>query len=188
MSWFSLVTTSCCLVLSILKLRSSGCVYVADQLALKLGLTSAVVLVVVCLLLLSVAVKLPPPHGRFCERPPLYVVVAVDDAGADRRAGNRRRGRVGLRLLGDGRDERRSVHRSQAGQREVEGLRVQALNGDVEVAIQRELDRVVERQRARPDGLPDRPRSGQRGASSRSSVRRPRERPPRESARKCVPR
>src|SRR5881396_1070532 len=75
MSLLSLVITSCCRLLSILKPFSNGCVYVADQLVLYAGSKSAVKLLVVCRLLFSVTARFPPPVFRLCDRPPLNVVV-----------------------------------------------------------------------------------------------------------------
>src|SRR3954471_17347635 len=74
-SWFSCVTISCCRVVSILKLRSSGCVYCADQVGVYSGSNSAVVLVVGGGVLLKFATTVPPPHLTFCASPALNCCV-----------------------------------------------------------------------------------------------------------------
>ena len=71
MSWLMRVTSSCCRVASILKSRSSGCVYCADQVGVYCGLIVAVLFDVAERRLSSAAEKLPPPHGTSCTRPPL---------------------------------------------------------------------------------------------------------------------
>ena len=83
----------------------------------------------------------------FCARPPLKSVVPLVNADGDRAARDGVGGRVGLRLRLDGRRQARVVDRPSAGVREIADLRVQALHGDVEVAIERQLDGVVQRQR-----------------------------------------
>src|SRR5688572_23277176 len=71
MSWLIRVTSSCWRVESILKSRSSGCVYCADQVGEYCGLIVAVLFDVAVRRLSSVAEKLPPPHGTSCTTPPL---------------------------------------------------------------------------------------------------------------------
>src|SRR5262249_55246170 len=75
MSWFNEVTTSCCRLVSMEKLRSSGCVYCADQFGVYKGSNSAVVLVVVARVLLKFARNVPPPHLTLCARPALNCCV-----------------------------------------------------------------------------------------------------------------
>src|SRR3990170_1779030 len=80
MSRVLLATVSVWRVPSILKLRRSGCVYVADQFVLYVGLSSAVWFVVVCLLLLRFTTKLPPNQGTPWVMFPLYVVCPATTA------------------------------------------------------------------------------------------------------------
>src|SRR6187397_417843 len=71
------VTSSCCRVVSILKSRSSGWVYCADQVGLYDGLIVAVRFDVSKRRLSNAAEKLPPPHGTSCARPPLKTNVEL---------------------------------------------------------------------------------------------------------------
>ena len=134
MSRLIAVTRSCCRVLSIRKPRSSGCVSVALNVELNVGLKFAKMFDVTCLLLLNCSDTSPPPQrsalrdaGVVGGRVVLHDVAAVQLVGR----------RVHERALTERRVERRPVGGAQPRDVQVEGLRVEPFDGELQVALER---------------------------------------------------
>ena len=147
MSWLMRVTSSCCRVASILKSRSSGCVYCADHVGVYCGLIVAVMFDVCRAAVVEGRREIAAAPRHVLHEPAVEHERGVVDGRAGLPAGNRARGRVLRALRADERRHRRAVDRSDARDVDVVDLLADALDRDVEVVLERALHRVLERQR-----------------------------------------
>ncbi len=95
-------------------------------------------------LLFHVTLKEPPPHGDVLRETQVVGERVVHDTLAADQLARRQRHLV---VLSQGRAEQWPITRPRSGNRQVEGLRIQPFDGDVQVLFERETHGVVERER-----------------------------------------